>query len=129
MSAPQYNKMYIVVNNSLKMGKGKIAGQVGHGVSHVIRFLERKSIDHKDRYKKWLKDGMEAKIVLQGSESQLEDLLNAHCISKNPSDEVYCFAIRDAGKTQIPAGSLTVVAFIPLEEETVPIEVKGLKLL
>ena len=36
--------MYIIVNSDLKMGKGKIAAQVGHIVMHIMEALVKVDI-------------------------------------------------------------------------------------
>ncbi len=121
-SKEQYNssrdtriKMYIIVNKDLKMGVGKIAGQVGHGVAKLTRILEKNPTQ---TYKSWVKTA-EAKIVLKGSEKQMLEL----------SEKYKCIQIHDAGKTQIPEGSMTVIAFPPMEYTEVPEELLEMKLL
>ncbi len=98
--------MYILVNSSLKMGKGKIAGQVGHAVSSAVRYHEKNpTVD----YKTWV-SVLEAKIVLQATADEISNIL------KIPGGDISLlnrFVIHDAGKTQIPANSLTAVAFSP----------------
>jgi peptidyl-tRNA hydrolase, PTH2 family len=113
------SKMYIVVNNTLKMGKGKIAAQVGHGVAGMTRVLEKFPNTTYDQWKK----GMETKIVLQADGTTMEEL------SKRFVSFGYCLPIFDAGKTQIEKGSFTVLTFRPMLDGEVPEELKSLKLL
>lgn len=109
--------MYFVVNSSLDMGKGKVGGQVGHATEKLIRRLERNPTSN---YKEWRNSG-NAKIVLKAAEKDLENLLDKYSkISEH---------VIDAGKTQIPSGSLTVIGFIPLKEDEVPVELKKMKLM
>lgn len=110
-------KMYLLVNKDLKMGIGKTAGQVGHAVSQLTRILEN---NKNATYKSWVK-AAEAKVVLKCSEKEILQIREKY---KNITVE-----IRDAGKTQIPENSLTVVGFIPLEHTDVPDEVVEMKLL
>lgn len=110
--------MYLVVNTSVSMSKGKITGQVGHAVAHLTRKLERSK--NNVLYKEWLQTG-ETKIILKGTQELLEKL---HDLYKDISVEIH-----DLGKTQIDAGTLTVVGFIPLRANTIPNELKELKLL
>ena len=115
-------KMYLLVNQDHSMGKGKIAAQVGHGVSAAVRYMERTANPQiKDMYAKWLKDSFEAKIVLKAPEAILRTLLMTY--------PHICFPIHDAGKTQIASGSLTVISFLPIPDVDVPNDVKALKLL
>lgn len=109
-------KMYFVVNKSLKMGKGKIAGQVGHGAAALTRRLERKvniNFEQALVYQTWTITG-ETKIVLTADESVLDELR-----SKYPT---ITHAVHDAGHTQIPANSFTVLAFLPLTHDQLPAE-------
>ena len=100
--------MYIILNNDLHMGKGKLVSQGCHVASNITRTLEKmcneqtKMNDICLRYKKWLKEG-ETKIVLKATTIQLEELL------KYPEAK----HIIDAGRTQIPENSLTAVGFYP----------------
>ncbi len=119
-------RMYIVVNSDLAMGKGKVAAQVGHGVAAVIRYMENNAVVPEVRrvYEKW-SVGSETKIVVKASEDTL-----LHLAAKYPrSKATFCMPVLDAGRTQIPHGSLTVIAFVPLEEKSVPAELRALKLL
>lgn len=105
--------MYILVNNDVKMGKGKIAGQVGHVVGLITEeivqdyYIERNDITTEayQRYISWKKKG-HAKIILKATEEEMIALIQ----------EKECIFIRDAGKTQIPPNTLTVVGFYPTTE-------------
>ena len=103
--------MYIIVNDDLKMSKGKIASQVGHVVQIIIENIIGYYIDNKknkeselyyDNYVKW-KDGGSTKIVLKSNQQNIEKLIKLKGIEY----------IRDAGKTQIEPNSLTVIGFYP----------------
>lgn len=110
-------KMYILVNNDLKMGKGKIAGQVGHSVSSLVRKLEKNPTKN---YIYWLANG-EAKIIIKSTEEEMLKL------RKKYSDKTV--EIRDLGKTQIEPDSLTTIGFIPLKPDEVPKEILDGKIL
>lgn len=122
--------MYIVVNHDLGMGKGKIAGQVGHAVHLAVESMltsssesnknntnmlatisdfvgsvvlnKRVPYNIKSVYTIWKNTGM-AKVVLKASQSEMEAL------EKLPNT----IAIRDCGRTQIAQNSLTAIAFYP----------------
>ena len=102
--------MYFVINDDLKMGKGKIASQVAHACQACVEALIREAYEArkpKDRYltyMKWKKNC--TKIVLRGTELQMRELMKR--------DE--CFAIIDSGQTQIPENSLTCICFPPSAE-------------
>lgn len=103
-------KMYIFVNTDLKMDKGKACAQVGHAVQYVIEEIFElflKSLDYPggpwERYLKWKCDFGGAKVTLKATTEQLLEL------KENPEARY----VIDEGRTQIPKGSLTVVAFFP----------------
>lgn len=99
--------MYIFINNSLQMSKGKIASQVGHIVQKIIediydnQSLNKKKIDIFNRYKNW-RNGSK-KIILKATHTELLDL-------QQESESV---SIYDAGHTQIAPNSLTCIGFYP----------------
>jgi len=100
--------MYIIVNNDLVMGKGKIASQVGHVVGLLTEKCMQSIYENADLkvtkdYLDWKRYYGTKKIVLKGSELQLKELLH------HPN----ALHIYDSGRTQIPDNSLTVVGFLP----------------
>jgi len=107
--------MYLFVNNDLNMGKGKIGGQVGHAVGKLVEKLVKKP---NQEYVDWSQT-LCKKIVLKASTNQLIGL------SKLDGSMV----IHDAGRTQIPSGSLTVVGFPPKYLKNIPSEFTQYKLL
>jgi len=95
--------MYLFVNDDLKMGKGKIASQVGHCVQHLLEHVfQNKQSDVYKQYILWKSYGSK-KIVLKATQSDLE------LLQKNANT----FSVYDAGHTQIEPNSLTVVGFAP----------------
>lgn len=122
-------RMYIVVNSDLSMGKGKVAAQVGHGVAAIVRHMENCTTPGsvlRNIYKKW-SEGLEMKIVVKAPEDTLLRL--ATKFPRNRAASPFCIPVLDAGRTQVPEGSLTVVAFAPLSEKLMPEELKSLQLL
>ncbi|MDC3415455.1 aminoacyl-tRNA hydrolase [Aquibacillus salsiterrae] len=90
---------YFVVNGDLTMSPGKVAAQVAHAATQSV-FAYHKNAD----YAEWLESG-QTKIILKANEASLIKL----------KDDF--IAIRDAGKTEIEPGSLTVVCLPPMEKE------------
>ena len=98
---------YIIVNKDLNMSPGKIAAQVGHVCTictyHYMTngkdttWGSIKNVD-REKFEKWYK-GEQKKIVLAGHQKDLEKLVA----------EGFLY-IKDAGYTEIPADSLTVVS-------------------
>lgn len=101
-------KQVIVVNMSLKMSKGKLAAQVSHGsVESMLR-------SHKDDINKWRSEGMKKVVVKAQSKQDLFKL-------KQECEDIglVCALITDAGHTEIPPGSVTVLGIGPDKEEKI----------
>lgn len=100
--------MYIFVNMDLKMEKGKIAGQVGHLCQRITADIIRMGYEISPvpqeyiDYMLWESNGSK-KVVLKATQEQMIELI------KMPNVRY----IIDAGRTQIPSGSMTVVGFFP----------------
>lgn len=101
--------MYVLVNDDLKMGKGKIASQVGHVVGMITEEIIRKSYESNKgipdcylRYVSWKNNGS-GKIILKASEEQIKRFIG------HP-ETAY---VVDAGRTQVVPDSLTALGFYP----------------
>ncbi|RZC34572.1 peptidyl-tRNA hydrolase 2 [Asbolus verrucosus] len=104
-------KMTFVVNTALKMGVGKIAAQVAHACLGLYREMRVRG-EREDALNEWDYFG-EKKIVLKGDNTEhLEELFN-----KAKELNVPGYLVSDAGHTQIPAGSVTVLSVFGEEEE------------
>ncbi|KAJ3190062.1 hypothetical protein HDU85_000353 [Gaertneriomyces sp. JEL0708] len=103
-------KMVLLVNSELKMGKGKIAAQCGHATLGC--YLEAIKTPARARsMERWLATGQK-KVALK-CESELEMLTIAE---KARQKALPVKVVRDSGRTQIPSGSRTVVAIAGPEE-------------
>lgn len=105
----EYPVLYVVINNDLNMGKGKIASQVGHVIESIIEELVRTEILSSNLkktivndYNIWKYNGR-TKIILKGTTEELMELCKIDGAKY----------VLDAGKTQIESGSLTAVGFPP----------------
>lgn len=108
--------MYLIVRTDLKMSKGKIAAQCGHAVE-FLTYLNFK------KYKKFR--FAYGKIALQvKTETELEAIQN-YCRENN----IIHHQVIDAGRTQIPANSKTVLGIGPIPKDLVPEIISNLKLL
>jgi len=114
-------KLVCVVNQSLKMGKGKMAAQVGH--ASVGAFLGA-GPTHAGHVEAWLATGQK-KICVKVPDEAAFDRLMTEAKALN----VPFHLVRDAGHTQIPAGSKTVLALGPFESEALDRLTGELKLL
>ncbi len=99
--------MYLFVNVDLKMDKGKMCAQVGHAVQYLTEEIIRSGYESAPppakyiNYMKWIP--FSKKITLKATEAQMMEL----------SKIEGAIIVIDAGRTQIPAGSMTVVGFPP----------------
>ncbi|HEY6641050.1 aminoacyl-tRNA hydrolase [Povalibacter sp.] len=92
----------VIVNEALKLPRGKLAAQVAH--ASIAAFLEAPA----DARRKWLSDGM-GKVVLQGeSESTLADLERLAIEASLP-----VALIMDAGHTVVDPGTVTCIGIGP----------------
>nr|CRZ24292.1 Bm2344 [Brugia malayi] len=97
------HKMVFVVNMSLKMGAGKLAAQVGHATLGVYRLAQR-SEDGQHALDAWRISG-EMKVVVKGHNTEM--LLDFFKQAKDLG--LFTYIVSDAGRTQIPTGSRTVL--------------------
>ncbi|TFK23108.1 hypothetical protein FA15DRAFT_705765 [Coprinopsis marcescibilis] len=98
-------KMVLVVRTDLGMTSGKIAAQCGHATLACYKALLK---TNPALLKHWERTG-QAKIALKGSSE--DQLLELEAIAK--SLNLCARSIIDAGRTQIAAGSRTVLAIGP----------------
>ena len=111
-------KQVIVVNDSLKLPKGKLAAQVAH--ASVSAFL----VADEEAKKTWLKKGM-PKVVLKGENE--EELLKLQTMAQERGIPVRL--IEDAGKTVVPEGTITCLGLGPAPESELNELTGSLKLL
>lgn len=113
-------KQAIVIRSDLKMDKGKIAAQASHASLEAVRKME---VKYHDWVENWVEQGQKKIVLKVGSEKDLLDLFDA-VKRKFP-----CALIKDAGHTQVEAGSLTALAIGPLPEKDLDQFTGKLKLL
>jgi peptidyl-tRNA hydrolase len=101
-------KQVLVVNSDLALPPGKMAAQVAH--ASIAAFLNANNASRE----RWLDVGM-PKIVLDGeNEARLNLLLRqAH------EAGVPAYLVRDAGRTVIPAGTVTCLGIGPAPVEEI----------
>ena len=114
-------KMVFVINHELKMGKGKIAAQVGHAAVKATLLSGELRPELLDA---WLSTGQKKVCVKADDVRQLEQIEQ-----QAKHHQILTSKIHDAGHTQIPAGSYTVLALGPDEEEKLDALTGELKLL
>jgi peptidyl-tRNA hydrolase, PTH2 family len=110
-------KQVIVVNEELKLPRGKLAAQVAHAA--LAAFLEAT----REAQRRWLADGMPKVVVRCESEVELLALQ-----AQAEQAAVPVAAIRDAGHTVVEAGTLTCIGFGPASREQLDAITGALKL-
>jgi PTH2 family peptidyl-tRNA hydrolase len=98
-------KMVIVTRKNLKLTEGKLAAQVAHAaVACALNTKQKKS----KWFKKWMDEGGKKAVVKVECEEDFYPL-------KQKADEmdIESIIISDAGHTEIPAGTKTVLGVGP----------------
>lgn len=111
-------KQAIVVDDSLKLPKGKLAAQAAH--ASIAAYLETEEYERAA----WLEEGMPKVVLKAASREELMELYEQAVQKGIPAS-----LIADAGRTVLPEGTITCLGLGPVEDEALD-EVTGrLKLL
>ena len=111
-------KQIIVVNEALRLPRGKLASQVAH--ASVAALLSAANED----IRQWLDEGM-PKIVLRA-----EDEAQLAALERQADDAGLPVAlIRDAGRTVVAAGTATCLGIGPAVDAAIDVVTGGLGLL
>ncbi|EOR00395.1 hypothetical protein E3P81_03395 [Wallemia ichthyophaga] len=114
-------KMVLVVRTDLGMTKGKIAAQCSHATLACYKALQQ---SNPALLRHWERTG-QAKITVQAKSEEELMILQAQAQSVN----VCAKTIQDAGRTQIEAGSTTVLGVGPAPVDLVNVVTSEQKLL
>lgn len=114
-------KQVIAVRTDLAMSKGKTAVQVAHG---AVSAAERARVTRQEDWRAWMSEGQKKVAVKVSSEEEIMEL-RRQAITHNLPHAI----IRDAGMTELPPGTLTVIGIGPAKAEVVDKVTKDLKLL
>lgn len=98
-------KMVLVVRTDLKLGSGKIGAQCAHG---AVICCENATKQNPSLVKHWLSLG-QPKVVLRVN--TLSELLGIERDAKKQG--IVYGKVQDAGRTQVEAGTVTVLALGP----------------
>lgn len=99
-------KLVFVVNMSLNMSNGKIISQCMHGYDVLLENINC-STELKSIYAKWKSEGS-AKIILKATDNDIKEIRKLLFTTK-----LNYSIIHDAGRTQVPSGSNTVIGIGP----------------
>lgn len=116
-------KMILVVRTDIIMGRGKTAAQCAHAAVECFNQCQRSKVD-KEILIAWLMLGQPKIVVKIPNEEQLKIL------AKNAKKEgLVTSTIRDAGKTQLDPGTITVLGIGPGPNSLIDKVTSNLKLL
>ena len=108
-------KQAIVIRSDLKMSKGKTAAQAAHASLEVsLKTLKTDKIYKTKILDSWRKEGAKKIVLKVMSESALIKLRD-----KAVRAGLRSAMIKDAGFTEIPAGTITALAIGPDKEEKI----------
>ena len=114
-------KQVIAVRTDLGMSKGKTAVQVAHG---AISSAERARVTKQEEWRAWMREGQKKVAVKVTSEEEIMELRKQAITHSLPHA-----IIRDAGMTELPPGTLTVISIGPAKVDAIDEVTKELKLL
>lgn len=104
-------RMTLIVRQDLKMGKGKAAAQCSHATLALYKKMSnpQSAAYNAQMLRRWEMGNGQAKITLQVPNQEEMDMLFALAMSLG----VNAYIVHDAGRTQIAAGSATVLGLGP----------------
>ncbi|EMG49012.1 hypothetical protein G210_0311, partial [Candida maltosa Xu316] len=104
-------RMSLIVRQDLKMGKGKAAAQCSHATLALYKKITNPGSEayNPEMVRRWEYGNGQAKITLQVPNQEEMDMLYAKAISLG----INAYIVHDAGRTQIAAGSATVLGLGP----------------
>jgi len=104
-------KMVLVVREDLPMGAGKVAAQCAHGAVGAVSIASKTS---RMELGKWELDGQKKVTLGVRSLARFEDLVREAKAARLPT-----FVVEDAGRTEVEAGTKTMVAIGPASTEAI----------
>lgn len=103
--AEERYKMVIVTRKDLKISKGKLAAQVAHAAVDCVLFTKK---HNPEWFKKWQREGGKKAIVKVENEEEFYQLKE-----KAKTLDIASKIVEDAGHTEIPPGTKTVLGLGP----------------
>ena len=114
-------KQVILIRTDLKMSTGKKCAQACHAsveASDLVR------VSNKIAWKNWKNSGQKKVVLKAPTKELLYDIY--HKLEKN---KILCYLIKDAGLTQLPAGTTTALGIGPANASDIDKITAELKLL
>ena len=113
--------MVLVTRDDLKLSKGKLAAQCSHAAVNCAIMAKKKAAR---LYERWNNVGARKIVLRAEDESHLRQLY-----AKSLAGGLVCSLIKDAGHTEIPPGTVTVLGIGPSPRSAVDAITGDLKLL
>ncbi len=104
-------KQVIVVRTDLNMSPGKLAVQVAHGAVGSADVARK---EHRAWFSAWLAEGQKKVVVKASSERELHELRKSANREGLPN-----MLVQDAGLTELPPGTTTVLGIGPAPSEVI----------
>ena len=104
-------KMVIVMRSDLKMSKGKIAAQAAHAAVNCAFAAKKKDPKTFDR---WYAEGQRKVVLKVDSLDKLFEIKSAA-----DANRLVNSVISDAGRTEIPSGTITCIGIGPTTDSIV----------
>lgn len=120
-SSPDEVTMILVVRDDLKLSKGKLAAQCSHAAVDCALKAKKKA---SRLFERWTNSGSRKIVVRADDEPHLRQLY-----AKALASGLVSYLVKDAGRTEIPAGTVTVLGIGPATKMTVDAITGDLKLL
>ncbi len=105
-------KMWLAVRQDIKMSKGKLAAQSGHAYGD----LYVAALTHVPELFQQYQAHATPKITVKAKNADAIDRIAAECLKANICYET----VRDAGRSELEPGTVTVVAFGPAYFDELP---------
>ncbi|MBI4020568.1 MAG: aminoacyl-tRNA hydrolase [Candidatus Aenigmarchaeota archaeon] len=99
-------KQAIVIRKDLKLSKGKLAAQAAHACLEAYKKADTWM------QRKWEETGSKKVVLKADSLSHMRDIHKKALAAGLP-----CALIKDAGRTEVPAGTVTALGIGPAEDE------------
>lgn len=115
------HKQIIVVRRDLELSQGKLAGQVAHAA--VSAYKGTRELDG-SAARIWWAEGQTKIVVGVDDETALNDLAR-----ELEEARIHTYPIRDAGRTEIPEGTLTCFGVGPIAAERIDPYTRKLRLM
>ena len=103
--------MVLVTRKDLTLSRGKLAAQCGHAAVECTLKATRECPQY---LASWRENGARKIVVEAPNVDALKRLFGAA-----QAEGIVCYMVRDAGHTEIPAGTVTVVGLGPAPRESI----------